>query len=471
MPEASNRHIRESLLLPGLSTLWVLVSAWPAFKYYFFGEAFTYLRIYELNDRHLWLAAFSSQDGQFFRPGYFLSGMFWHAVLPPDAMVYHIRNFILCAIDFFLFYRVLLKFVRSQRARIVALGLLAGSKIYLTVIGYIALYEASVLLMTILLSVLFWFRYLENRRTSDYLLTLFFCTISAYSKDNGFVVIGVLAAMILAIAYKPGEWMSQARYWSLRFAPFVIISLSYLALRYLLTGPINPNNEIYSPRLSLPVTMWQAKAFFATAGNLTLTNPDFMGARGFTGLLARDSRLVEYLLCGALWLLIGFTIWKARSSWRLLIVPVVWIGLYLSPIFLIRNHQVYYHQEPLAGLALLLGICLDHVRRRLVTTWLAVVALITVNGFISNRRSLYTWEWVADKTAAVVKPIVESERSNPPKTIVFVSAPKVRGFWTYALGGPLVPQLLRSPDSRVLIVESAGLAPADAHVYYLPEQF
>ena len=468
MREPLSVRTKETLIACGLAIVLLLVLSWPAFKYFFFGEAFTYLRIYESNGRDLWQAAFSRMDGMFFRPGFFLSNIWWHFVLPPDPMVYHIRSFIFCAINVVLFHRVLLKFVQSRQARIIALGLFAASKIHMTIIGYVIVYEAAVLLMTILLAVLFWFRYIEARRTSDYSLTILFCTFSAYSKDNGFVVVGVLAAMILALAIKPGELMSQIRYWAIRFAPFVMISASYLILRYVLTGPINPDNPSYSPRLSFIVAVRQAAAFFATVGNFSLTGASSMGQPGLSGILVGNSKALEFVLCTALWLLILFTLWQSRSSWRLLIVPVVWIGLYLFPIFLIRNHQVYYYQEPLVGVALLVGICLDRARSPLVRTWSVVAALIAMNGFISNYRSYYAWQYAADRAEAVVKPIVESSKSKPPKSIFFITSPDQRDFWIFTIGGPLVPHLLGSPDTRVNVVDSSSQVSPEATVYYLP---
>ncbi|MEK6325019.1 MAG: hypothetical protein AABN33_25550 [Acidobacteriota bacterium] len=469
MQPASNAHLKETFVVGGPASLLLLILSWPAFKYFFFGEAFTYLRIYNANGRHLWEAAFSRMDGMFFRPGIFLSDIWWHFVLPADPMVYHIRNFIFCVLNLFLLHRVLLKFVRSRPARFIALGIFAASKMHMTIIGYINVYEASILLMTILLAVLFWFRYIETRRTSDYFLTFLFCAFSAYSKDNGFTVIVILAAMVPALAIKPGELKSQIQYWGVRFMPFVIVSASYLVLRYVLTGPINPDNPVYSPRLSFPNAVWQAQAFFTTVGNFSLGSPSSMGERGLGGVLAGNSQAVEFALCAGLWLLIVYTLWRGRSSWRLLIVPVVWIGLYLSPIFLIRNHQVYYYQEPLVGVALMVGICLDQARRALLTTWGVAVALIATNGFISNQRSYYAWQHTADR-AEVVKPIVATQKCNPPKSIVFVTSPELRDFWTFAIGGPIVPQLLGSPDTRVDVVDSARPTGPDAQVYNLDVQ-
>jgi hypothetical protein len=434
-----------------------------------FSEAFIYVRIYEQNGRQLWRAAFSRMDGMFFRPGGFLSDIWWHFVLPPDPMVYHLRNFVFCAVNLFLLHRVLLKLVRSRSARIIALVLFAVSKIHLTIIGYANLYEVLILLMSTMLAVLFWLRYVEARRGFDYALTLLFCTFSAYSKDNGFIVVGVLAVMILALAIKPGDLKSQALYWGIRLAPLALISGSYLMLRYAMTGPINPNNPVYSPRLSFPVAVWQAKAFLATVGNLSLTNPSSMGEKGLAGLLVHDSNALEVGLWVALWVLIIFTLYCARSSWRLLTVAVVWTGSYLFPIFLIRNHQVYYHQEPLVGVVLLIGICLDRAKRTLVTLWLVAIALIAGNGLISNQRSYYTWQYTADRAAAVVKPIVAAEADSPPKDITFVSSAASQGFWIFAIGGPLIPQLLRCSNTKVNVVDSSADIKPGAHVYYLPD--
>jgi len=467
--QRSNSHLKETLVVSGLAMALLLILSWPAFKYFFFGEAFGYLELYNLHGRHLWQAAFSDIGGIFFRPAFFLSGIWWHFVLPPDPMIYHVRNFIFCCFNIFLLHRVLLKFLKSRWARAIALGIFAVSKIHMTMIGRIGVYEDLILLLSILLTVLFWFRYIDMRRSTDYLLALAFCIFSVYSKDNGLVVIGILAAMIVSLAIKTGGLVGQMRYWAIRFAPFVIIAVSYVVVRYILIGPINPNQEMYSPRLSFSVAAWQAKAFLATVGNFSLTRPETMGAGGFSSLFAANSKAVEYALCVSLWLLIVLTLWRARSSWRLLIVPVMWIGLYLFPIFLIRNHSVWNHQESLVGVALLIGICLERAKRPLLMTWSVVVALIAMNGFISNRRSHYDWQDAANQAKMIVKSIVASQKRNPTKSIVFVTTPGMLGYWDIVMGGPMVPQLLGSPDTTVDVVSSDGQIRPDAQVYRLPD--
>ena len=458
MQRSSDSHLKETSIVGGLASLLLLVLSWPAFKYFFFGEAFWALRIYNEHNASLWRAAFSRIDGMFFRPGFFFALISWDFVLPADPLVYHIRNFVFCAVNLFLLHRLLLKFVRSRPARIIALGMFAASKIFLTIIGYINIYEVSVLLMTMLLTVLCWFRYIETRRTSDYLLAFVFCTFNVYCKDNGFLIVGILMAMIVGLAIKSGGLKPQIQYWMVRFVPFVMVSASYQILRYILIGPINPNNPMYSPRLSLLVTVRQTAAFLATVGNFSLTSPGAMGQSGLSGVLAGNSKAVEFTLCTALWLVMMYTVWQARSAWRLMIVPVVWIGLYLFPIFLIRNHQVYYYQEPLAGTVILIGICLTQAKNPPLKIWFAVIGLIAINGFISNRRSYYDWQHAADR-AEVVKPLLASQQGHPSKSILIIVAPEQRDFWFFALREPIVSHLLGSPTTQVKLV---GRPEADA---------
>jgi len=134
---------------------------------------------------------------------------------------------------------------------------------------------------------------------------------------------------------------------------------------------------------------------------------------------------------------------------------------------LIRNHQVYYHHEALAGLAVLLGICLDRVSRPQMTIWFVVVALIAVNGFVSNRRSYVNWQFCSDQ-AEIVKPFVAHLKVNPPKSIVFVTPQENVGFWAFTVGGAMVPFLSGHPDTPVQVLPSGSEIDPEATVFNLP---
>ena len=451
---------KETIAVSCSGGLLVLLNSFTAFRYYFFAEDFTYLRIYNLHNQQLLEAAFSRQDGMFFRPGFFLGLLWWHFVLPPEPMYYHIRNYAFCVVGLVLVHRVLLKIVRSRTARIIALLLFASSKIFLTIIGYINNYENSVLLIAGLLTVLFWLRYIESKRAVDYALALTFCLICSFSKDNGLAVIVLMFACVISLAPKPDDIKREARYWAIRYLPAVLIAAAYLILRYILTGPINTENPVYSPQLSFSVAYWQTKAFLATVGNFSLTNPGRMGASGLSGLLTGGSTAIEAILCASLWGLILFTLWQGRSAGRLLILPAVWIALYVSPIFLIRNHQVYYYQDSLVGLVLMIGICLDRVRRPLVAVWCFVVAAVAINGFVANRRSYYDWQYAADYVEQL-RPKFEEWRSNPPTSVTYVSPPEWIDLTRWTLGDPLTQHLTGRPIS-VHIIRSTEQVPPDS---------
>ena len=451
---------KETIALSGTGGLLILLNSFPAFRYYFFAEDFTYLRIYNLHHQQLLEAAFSRQDGMFFRPGFFLGLLWWHFVLPPEPMYYHIRNFTFCVVSLVLVHRVLLKVVRSRTARTIALLFFASSKIFLTIIGYINNYENSLLLIVGLLTVLFWLRYIENRRAVDYALALAFCLICAFSKDNGLAVIVLMAACVISLAPKPNDMKTEAKYWAQRYLPAAVIAAAYLILRFILTGPINTENPVYSPRLSFSVAYWQTKGFLATVGNFSLTNPGSMGKPGLSGLLAGGSTAIEAILCAALWGLILITLWHGQSAGRRLILPAVWIALYISPILLIRNHQVYYYQDSLVGLVLLIGICLERVRRPLVAVWCFVVAVVAINGFVANRRSYYDWQYAADYVEQV-RPKFEEWRNNPPASVTYVSPPGLIDLTRWAVGDPLTQHLTGRPIS-VRIIESFEQVPPDS---------
>lgn len=450
---------KETFALSSLGSLLILLNSLPAFRYYFFAEDFVYLRIYNLHHQQLLKAAFSPQGGIFFRPGFFLASLVWHFVLPPEPMYYHLRNFAFCVVSLVLLHRVLLKVVLSRTARVIALLLFASSKMFLTIIGYINAYETSVLLIAGLLTVLFWLRYIENRRALDYALALTFCLICCFTKDNGVAVIGLMAACVISLAPKPDDVIGEARYWATRYLPAVVIAAVYLTLRYFLTGPISTENAVYSPRLSLSNAIWQTKGFLATVGNLTLTNPGQMGKSGLSGLLTGGSTAIEAILCTALWGLILLTLWQGLSAGRRLILPAIWIALYLSPIFLIRNHQVYYYQDSLLGFVLLIGICLDRVRLPLVVVWCLVVAVVGINGFVSNRRSYYDWQYSADYVEQLKPKFEDWRRNNPPASVTYVSPPELIDLTRWTLEDPLTQHLTGKAISVHVIKASEQVPP------------
>jgi hypothetical protein len=174
--------------------MYALVRA--AFTTWFFAENFVYLGQYHAAGEDFWRAAFSPTLWIFFRPVLFAASLPWHFVLPLDPTPYHWRNFAFAALNLMLLHRVLLRLTPSRPARVVAVLLVAVSKIHLTTIGYLNMFDAVVLLALVLLTVLFLLRYLDTRRPYDYALMLAGMVLTVFSKDHGFAVVPVLVATI-----------------------------------------------------------------------------------------------------------------------------------------------------------------------------------------------------------------------------------------------------------------------------------
>jgi len=403
----------------------MLVMTRPAFDAYFFGENFTYLKQFHDHGDHFFRALFSASDGIFFRPLFFAASLPWHFVLPLDPLAFHLRNFALTVINLWLFHRLLLRFVVSRGAHVIAFLLFAISKVHLTTIGYINLFDSTVMLMLLLATLLAFAR-------KDYALGYTFAILSMFTKDHGIAVVALVMAMI-----------GVRRSW-----PLVLSAIGALALRFAIVGTLPASNPTYTPRLSLDVVAAKLAVLTSTIGNISFFDNGVTGAAATSWWIA-----VALYLC--LMALLLITLIAGRS--RALLVPLVWIAAYFAPTLLNRNQQIYYAYEALAGVALLVGLCLDRFPR-LRWAWAAALVVIFANGLVSNYQSDYNWQLSARAAKTLKGPLIEKYRGRAPDEIVFVTAS--RPFWEFTLQRPMLEELLHAPQLDVRFAgRSEGLKP------------
>ena len=453
---------RETSLAVVTASLMLLVMVQPAFHAYFFGENFLYLGQYIGHNHDYLRSAFSPINGIFFRPLSFAVSAPWYFILPPDPWYYHLVNFSATVIVLVLLHRVLLWLVASRIARLLALTFFAISKIHLTTIGYINLLESPVTLLLLLLTVLLLLRYAASRHWQDYAAGLCCCGLSMFVKDYGIVVVIIAVALMLFIAMQPSDWRFGWRYWGLRAAPFVPMVLTYLAIRHAVVASQPAGNAVYAPQISLDIVVRKGLVFVMTLPNLSLIDNGTTGAMGLGALVGpyipvamRSVSVVDGAL-GIAFLLLGILtcIYARPSGWRWMF-PAIWIAAYWGPTLLVRNVQMYYMYEALAGVAILLGMCLDGARRHLRQAWLVAVVVIAVNGIVSNYRSLYYWQRTANAAQEVSRAVLQRYSGQPLDAITFVTA--APAFWQFALTadgkGPLLPTLLGRPALEVQVVD------------------
>lgn len=285
MPDERADHIlqglwRETILLV-IGSGWLLfIMTQPAFHSFFIAENFEYLGLYRTRGDDFWRALLSPTNRIFFRPVFYTFSLPWYFILPLEPWAYHLRNFAFSIINLLLLHRVLVRLVASRRARILALLFFALSKIHLTTIGYLNIFDAIVTLMLLLSTILFFQRYIVHWRKLDYILGLLFCFLSVFSKDYGLVVVFVVGALVFSYGVEFGKWRTQAAWWVLRLSPLVVMVFLYLGLRYMVVDSPPSFDPIYSPQLSFNVTIHKLVILTSTLGNLSLAPGGITGASG-----------------------------------------------------------------------------------------------------------------------------------------------------------------------------------------------
>lgn len=463
LPAVPQPRWRESLIttiLGGIVLAWMTL---PAFDAYFLGEDFIYLGQYRAAGDRFWQAVFSPTDGIFFRPVLCGVNLLWQAVLPLEAGAHHLRNMASSMLCILLLHRVLLRLTTSALSRAIAMALFVASKIHLTAIGYINVNDSIVSLTCILATVLFFLRYDQSRRGIDYAAGVVFCILAIFTKDYGLVIVGIVAAMVVCTMRSPGEWRGAAREWALRLTPLPLAVGIYLFARSAIVLTLPTTNPVYSPKLFWDLTLHKLVIFLSALGNLSVATLPLdlstSGARGASTWLASldgnrgfwTEDVTEWFLFSVFILLIVLTLVAGRRAGWKLVFPLVWIAGYFAPTLLTRNLQMYYMYEPMAGAVVLLAICLDAARPWLKAVWLPMVLFIGINGYLSNQRSLYHWQFAARGTRQFEKPLVESYRGKPLDSVTFLTRSPEHWNWALMAGmkGPMVPELLERPRLRV----------------------
>ena len=460
---------RETISLVLAGALIVGIMTRPAFQAFFFGEAFLYLGQFQAHGGHFIRALLSPSDVVFFKPVLFAASLPWYFLFPPDPWLYHARNFAFIVINLLLMHRILVYLVRSLYVRLVSLTLFALSKIHLTTIGYLMIFDSIVMLMLLFLTVLFFLRFMAHRRPYDYVLGLLCCFLSLFTKDYGLVVVAVVAALVATVGPARPDWRTAIWRRGRWLAPLPFMVLLQLGLRFSIVGPLPTGAEsLYAPSLRFEGIALKAYVLASAFSNLSLSQSGTVGRPGLGTLagkivppLAGRAGWVDGVALIALLALLLVTLRYARRAGWLIAVPLVWAAVYFAPAVLTRNVQIYYAHESLAGLAVALGLCLDHAGRRLRAAWGLALVLIGISGLVSNYTSLYAWQYAANASRQVEQAVVLPQRGKLLHALTFVSAPVQRPFWEWVLTadtkGPMLQVLLGLPQLQVRFADSAAL--------------
>lgn len=455
----------ETLLVTAAGSLLIALAARPAFHAWFFGEAFLYLGQYWGARERFWAALFSPSDMAFFKPVCFAASLPWYFVLPLDPWGYHLRNFALTVVVLALLHRVLLRVAPSRPARILAVLLFAASKVHFTTIGYLMIFDSILMLTLLLLAVLGALRWCATGARRDHVLALAATMLCAFTKDYGIAAVAVVGA-IAAMRAVDAPAAVRGRLLASWIVPLVAIAILRMALRHAVVGPLPWSHPVYAPHFSFVEIGRKGLVFLSALTNASFGWHDKTGASGVGALAARLARqpigggaaAIDAAVGGVLVLVLLATVLAARRRGRDFVVPLVWMAAFFAPPLLVRNLQIYYAYEPLAGAAVLLAIAWSTLGAGWRRAGAAALATIAVGGVASNRFALYDWQYAA-RRAAEIAPVIAAHRGGALRSLSLVTSDE--RFWSWTLTAddkaPMIEFLLQRPGLPVRLYDRAAL--------------
>jgi hypothetical protein len=466
----------ETALVTAAASTLVAIVSWPAFHAWFFGEAFLYLGQYWGARERFVAALFSPSDMSFFKPVCFAASLPWYFLLPPDPLAYHLRNFALTVVVLALLHRVLLRVAPSRPARILAVMLFAASKVHLTTIGYLMIFDSILMLTLLLLAVLATLRWCASGAPGDRLGALAATALCALTKDYGVVAVAVVAA-IAATRDLDAPASARRRMLVAWLVPLAAIAVGRMALRHAVVGPMPWSHPVYAPHFSLAEIGRKSLVFVSALTNASIGWHDKTGASGVGALVARgvprafaggglegfgDGRggaAVDALVGTVLVIALTATVLAAWRCRRAFVVPLVWMAAFFAPPLLVRNLQIYYAYEPLAGTVVLLAIAWSALAPAWRHLGATAVATIAIGGMASNHFAKYDWQYAADRARAIA-PVIAAQRGSPIRSLSLLTSDKP--FWSWTLTAddkaPMLEFLLQRPGLPVRLYDRGVLA-------------
>lgn len=444
----------------------VLLLCRPAFHAWFFGEAFLYLGQYWGARERFWTALFSPSDVSFFKPVCFAASLPWYFLLPPDPFGYHVRNFVLTVVALALLHRVLLRLAPVRAARLLALGFFAASKVHLTTLGYLMIFDSILMLSLLLAAVLCALRWNATGAARDRALALAFTLLCAFTKDYGVAAVAVVAVVVGVHA--PARRRALAAW----LPPLALVAVLRVALRWAVVGAMPWSHPTYAPHFSIDEVGRKALVLLSALTNTSFGWHDKTGASGVGALVVRlapgvfgsgAADAIDAAVGAAVVAALAASVVAARGRVRVsaLAAPAVWIAAFFVPPLFVRNLQIYYAYEPLAGVAVALAVAWSAVGARWRRVAAVVLATVVVGGAASNRYATYDWQYAAVR-ARELAPVVDAYRGSALRSLSLVTSDVP--FWRWTLSAddkaPMLEFLLRRPGLPVRIYDRAVLAEA-----------
>ena len=298
-------------------------------------------------------------------------------------------------------------------------------------------------------------RWRASQRARDYGWAMAWFAVALLSKQNTVVLVPCLVAYDLVVRRQP---VRPSWAWLRPYAPFIVLTLAYLALRYVLFGEVARERMLNANQLRVFAVDLVVHLKRMVYGEPGVTMP---GARLLTWVLAAVAATFAY---GA---------WSvgrraAPLAGAATFFGLVWIGLSAAPTLVAGYASPRHMYLASVGWVILLAVPLELLWQRGTrpARWAGVAlatALLVVYS-LQLRREVGRWETRSDVSHRVVHVLDEEARRMPPGTLVLAGAP--RSSFDFA-----VPHALRPPfttadlTSRLRVVTHSSIHCCPAHLW------
>jgi hypothetical protein len=281
------------------------------------------------------------------------------------------------------------------------------------------------------------------------------CAVALLSKQNTVILVPCLMAYDLVVRRQP---VRPTWGWLRPYMPFIVLTVAYLALRYVLFGEVARESMLTARQLQV----------FAADLAVHLKRM----AYGEPGVATAGPRLILWVLAvGAATTIYG--VWAvgrraAPLAGVALYFGVIWIGLSVAPTLVAGYASPRHMYLASVGWALLLAVPVELPWRRdgRVARGIAVAAAVVLLGLYARqlRDEVARWDRRADVAAAIVGDLDAEARRMPSGTLIVAGAP--RSSFDFA-----VPHALRPPftstdlTTRLRVVTHSSIHCCPAHLW------
>jgi hypothetical protein len=270
-------------------------------------------------------------------------------------------------------------------------------------------------------------------------LALFFAAL--FTKQTTITMVATLVAWDVLLSNRPARptWS-----WVRPYVPFVLMTMAYMWLRYVLFGQVAREGQLNSEGLHYFFVLIERHLARVVTGNVNA------GAVVTWGVLAATTVLGWWLarhrIAGERRRLARVVLFFGPLWWAIGVLPIAVAG-YESP------RHVYLAS---AGWAIVLGVVFDLAwtgaigvaRRRAV---LAVASAVVIFYSTGLYKEVTTWNTLAKVSRKVLLDTRAEALSAPPGSLIVIGAPKLS--WEWAMPFPLKPPYTRVDlTTRVFLI-------------------